>query len=87
MQTPYEIGDKLWLTYPWEDKPLEAIVSMMTIKADKTWKIRVSYAGKYGKSVHEVKLEEINTLKGGLADNYEYASWMLKKLKEKNSNG
>ena len=82
MQTPYEIGDTLWLTYPWEDKPLEATVSMMTIKADKTWKIRVSYAGKYGKSVHEVKLEEINTLKGGLADNYEDASYMLKKLKE-----
>ena len=83
MQTPYEIGDKLWLTYPWEDKPLEATVSMMTIKADKTWKIRVSHARSYGKSVHEVKLEEINTLKGCLADNYEYASWMLKKLKEK----
>lgn len=82
MQTPYEIGDTLWLVYSWEDKPIEAKVSMMTIKADKTWKVRVSYTSRYGKSVHEVKLEEINTLKGGLSDNYEYASWMLKKLKE-----
>ena len=87
MQTPYEIGDTLWLVYPWEDKPVEAKVSMMTVKADKTWKIRVSYAGKYGKSVHEVKLEEIDTLKGGLSNKYEYACWMLKKLKEKSNNG
>ncbi|MBO5711426.1 MAG: hypothetical protein J6R47_01175 [Acholeplasmatales bacterium] len=83
MQTPYEIGDKLWITYPWENEPLEATVSMMTVKADKKWKVRVSYGDRYGKSVREVKLEEINTLKGGLADNYEFASKMLKKLKEK----
>ena len=82
MQTPYEIGDTLWLTYSWEDKPIEAVISMMTIKADKTWKIRVSYGSRYGKSVHEVKLEEINTLKSGLTDNYDHACWMLRKLKE-----
>lgn len=82
MQTPYEIGDTLWLVYSWEDKPIEAQVSMMTIKADKTWKVRVSYASNYGKNVHEVKLEDINKFKSNLYEDYGRAVECLKIAKE-----
>ena len=82
MQTPYEIGDTLWLVYPWEDKPIEAKVSMMTVKADKTWKVRVSYGGKYGKDCCEVKSDSINTFKYGLFEKYEDAEIALIKSKE-----
>ena len=84
MQTPYEIGDSLWLVYSWEYKPVEAKVSMMTVKADKTWKVRVSYRGKYGKDCYEVKAEaiNINTFKCGLFEKYEDAEIALIKSKE-----
>lgn len=82
MQTPYEIGDTLWLVYSWEEVPIEAKVSMMTIKADKTWKIRVSYNSRYGKSLHEVKLEDINKFKGNLYEDYDRAAECLQTMKE-----
>ena len=82
MQTPYEIGDTLWLVYAWEDEPIETQVSMMTIKADKTWKVRVSYASRYGKSVHEARLEDINKSKSNLYEDYDKAVECLKIAKE-----
>ena len=40
--SPCQIGDKLWFVSG-DDDPVEATISMMTQKADRTWKIRISY--------------------------------------------
>ena len=75
MQTPYEIGDTLYHVRSWNADIQEATVSMMTIKADKTWKIRLSFLLGNSKSVYECKLEEINKpgKYGGVFDNLEDA--------------
>jgi hypothetical protein len=86
MQTPYEIGDTLYHVRSWNADIQEATVSMMTIKADKTWKIRLSFLLGNSKCVYECKLEEINKAGkyGGVFDNYALALECLNEMREDN---
>ena len=87
MQTPYELKDTLWLVYSWLEDILPAEVSMMTLKADGTWKIRVSYRHGTAKSVHECALTDINKSSrygNGVFDNYELARTAFDRMRAVN---
>lgn len=57
--SPCQIGDKVWFVRGDED-PIEATVNMLTQKADRTWKIRITY--NHGSSIERTEADVGRTI-------------------------